>query len=255
MKIIKERHCPEIMQKEILDKLLDTKGFPYYEMLKEISVFSPRTSIARFLSHYELFKRIIDIPGIIIDLGVFRGGSSFTFSKLVEIFCPTDVKKKIYGFDTFEGFPYIHKLDGDMDNIVDKKIGGYNTNIENILQLLNTAKDIMNIDRHLNHIERLEFIKGNAIETIPEFCRNYGNGLKIALLNLDFDLYEPTKIALEYFEPLMSTGGIIILDEYADNNWGGETKAVDEYFIKKYGKKPNVKKFPWHSNPSGYIVV
>ena len=174
MKITKERHAPEVKQKEILDELLNKENFPYYEMLREVSVLSPRTSIARFLTHYELFKKVVDVPGVVLDLGVFRGGSSFTFAKLIEIFCPTDVKKKVFGFDTFEGFPSLHTVDGDINQETDKKIGGYHSNIENILQLLNTAKDIMNIDRHLNHIERLEFIQGDATKTIPEFCKSYG---------------------------------------------------------------------------------
>jgi len=51
-------------------------------------------------------------------------------------------------------------------------------------------------------------------------------------------------------------GGIIVLDEYATLDiFGGESKAVDEYFQSHFGKKPEIKKFTWHSNPSGYIKV
>jgi hypothetical protein len=53
----------------------------------------------------------------------------------------------------------------------------------------------------------------------------------------------------------MVRGGIIILDEYATPVFGGESKAVDEYFKKTLGKNAVIKKFPWHSNPSGYIEV
>ena len=53
----------------------------------------------------------------------------------------------------------------------------------------------------------------------------------------------------------MVRGGIIILDEYALDIFRGETKAVDEYFLKKFGKMPKIKKFSWHSVPSGYIEV
>ena len=65
----------------------------------------------------------------------------------------------------------------------------------------------------------------------------------------------PTRVALEYFAPLMSPGGIIVLDEYAVDTFGGESKAVDEYFQARFGKRPSVRKFTWHSNPSGYIEV
>lgn len=63
-------------------------------------------------------------------------------------------------------------------------------------------------------------------------------------MNLDVDLYEPTKLALENFIPLMVRGGIIIADEYAVDTFGGESKAIDEYFQKTFGSKPRIKKFP-----------
>lgn len=250
-----QKHIPETEQKKLLEPVFKQSGLQYYDMMKDFSVYAPRTSLARFLTHYELFKKVVDIPGVVVDLGVFKGNSTFTFAKLIEIFCPTDIKKKVYGFDTFEGFPSIHKKDGELDESEERVIGGYHSGLEDMLKVLGIAKEAMNADRHLNHIERIEFIKGDAKKSIPKFCKDYGTGLKISILNLDFDLYEPTKVALEHFEPLMSKGGIIILDEYADINWPGETQAVDEYFLNKYGIKPTIRKFPWHSNPSAYIVI
>lgn len=75
------------------------------------------------------------------------------------------------------------------------------------------------------------------------------------ILNLDLDLYEPTKVALECFVPKMVKGGIIILDEYAHETFGGETKAVDDYFKATFGSLPKVQKFTWHSNPSAFVRV
>lgn len=210
--------------------------------------------VARFLTQYELFKKVVDLPGVIIDLGVFKGASTFTWAKLCEIFCPTDVKKVVYGFDTFEGFPDITEEDGKIDISQDVRVGGYfgGQSIERDLQL---AQKAMNEDKHIYHVDRIKFIKGDVVNTIPEFVANHGNGLKIALLNMDVDLYLPTKTALEFFVPKMVKGGIIILDEYAVDAFGGETKAVDEYFAKEFGRKALIKKFPWHSSPSGYIEV
>lgn len=249
-----ERHKPERLQKKALEHLYETTGMTSFEMFRNFPVFTPRFNVARFLTHYELFKKIYDLPGVIVDLGVFRGASTFTWAKLCEIFCPTDVRKVVYGFDTFEGFPDLSAEDGPEDQHQDVRIGGYfgGTTVERDLSLAQTA---MNHDRHLRHVNRIEFIKGDVSQTIPAFIDSKGNGLRIALLNLDVDLYEPTKVALEYFVPLMVRGGIIILDEYAVDTFGGESKAVDEYFIKNFGKRATIKKFPWHSNPSGYIVV
>ena len=190
----------------------------------------------------------------IVDIGVYRGASAFTWAKLCEIFCPTDVRKRVYGFDTFEGFPSLAPEDGRTDAAQDVRVGGYAAGATIEEELL-AARAAMNHDRHLAHLERLEFVKGDLADTVPRFVAEQGQGLRVALLNLDADLYEPTRVALEHFGPLMSQGGIIVLDEYAVTTFPGESQAVDAYFTQRFGHRPAIRKFPWHSNPSGYIVV
>ncbi len=252
--IMSQKHEPEKLQRELLEKLWEQTGLDTFEQFRNFPVFTPRYNLARFLVHYELFKEIYLLPGAIIDLGVFQGGSTFTWAKLCEIFCPTDVKKKVYGFDTFEGFPSLNKEDGTVSDIDDRKAGGYFGG-SSIVKDLDLAQKAMNQDKHIRHIDRIEFVKGDIKKTVPKFAKTKGNEFRIALLNCDVDLYEPTSIALEHFVPYMVRGGIIILDEYATDVFGGESKAVDEYFMKHFGKKAQIRKFNWHSNPSGYIKV
>jgi hypothetical protein len=249
-----ERHEPERLQREALERLLTSTELSTFDLFRNFPVATPRYNIARFLAHYEIFKNIIDVPGVIIDLGVFRGASTFTWAKLCEIFCPTDIRKTVIGFDTFSGFPEIGVEDGPEDPAQDVVPGGYfgGGSIEADLAL---AQEAMNHDRHLRHKNRIEFVKGDVCETIPKYVVEKGEGLRVALLNLDLDLYEPTRVALEYFVPRMARGGVIVVDEYAVDTFGGETKAVDEYFVKHFGKRPRVIKFPWHSNPTGFIEV
>ncbi len=248
------RHEPERRQREILDNLFEDTQQSVFDLFRSFPVYAPRFNIARFLAHYEIFKKIIELPGVIVELGVYRGASLFTWGKLCEIFCPTDVKKVVYGFDSFEGFPSVSEEDGDENKDVDLVKGGFNPG-DNIVEELLQAQSAMSEDKHIKHINRIELIKGDVIKTIPEFVEEQKGGLKIALLNLDLDLYEPTRVALEHFVPLMAKGGIIIADEYADNHYGGETKAIDNYFKETKGSTPLVKKFSWHSNPAGYIEV
>lgn len=247
-------HEPERQQRRALEALFEVTELTTFEMFRNFPVFTPRLNLARFLAHYELFKRVCDLPGVIVDLGVFRGASTFTWAKLCEIFCPTDIRKTVYGFDSFEGFPALTPEDGTTNEAQDLRAGGYHGGAS-MERDLSHAREAMNHDRHLRHIERVEFVKGDAMQTIPRFATEKGNGLKIALLNLDLDLYAPTRIALETFVPRMVRRGVIILDEYAVDTFGGETKAVDDYFAAKFGGRPRIQKFPWHSNPSGFIEV
>jgi Macrocin-O-methyltransferase (TylF) len=249
-----DRHAPEQRQRAALEGLFDSTALSPFEQFRNFPVFTPRLNLARFLAHYEIFKQIAALPGVIVDLGVYRGASTFTWAKLCEIFCPTDIRKVVYGFDTFGGFPALTPEDGRIDHELDVRPGGYHGG-PGIEQDLAQAMAAMDSDRHLAHRPRVEFVKGDVVETIPRFVAEKGHGLRVTLLNLDVDLYTPTRTALEHFVPRMTPGGIIILDEYAVDTFGGESKAVDEYFTSRFGRRPAIRKFTWHSNPSGYIVA
>ncbi len=254
MSDMSKRHEPERLQREALERLFASTELSTFDLFRNFPVVTPRYNIARFLAHYEIFKKVMDVPGVIIDLGVFRGASTFTWAKLCEIFCSTDIRKTVVGFDTFCGFPKIGAEDGRQDPVQDVVPGGYfgGASVEADLSL---AQEAMNHDRHLRHKNRIQFVKGDVCETVPKYVGEKGEGLRVALLNLDLDLYEPTRVALEYFVPRMARGGIIVVDEYAVDTFGGETKAVDEYFVQRFGKRPRVIKFPWHSNPTGFIEL
>ena len=81
--------------------------------------------------------------------------------------------------------------------------------------------------RPVSRIPRCEIIKGDIVKTVPEFVKNKPE-LSVAMLILDTDLYQPSKVALESFLPLMPQGGIVVLDEVCYRNFAGETKAVKE---------------------------
>ena len=63
---------------------------------------------------------------------------------------------------------------------------------------------------------------------------------EIAILRLDMDLYEPTKVCLKQLYPLVVRGGFVVIDDYGYKGWEGCKKAVDEYFK---GKKVNIISF------------
>ncbi len=80
------------------------------DMLRQFPAYVMRRDIPRFLAHYELFKLVVDLPGCIVDLGVYRGASFFTFSNLMESFCPFDRSRKVFGFDHFAaGLHAVHR--------------------------------------------------------------------------------------------------------------------------------------------------
>ena len=97
---------------------------------------------------------------------------------------------------------------------------------------------------------KIELIKGDAIKTIPKFVLDNPHVL-ISLMYLDFDLYEPTKVALENLVPRMPKGAVIAFDELDNPLWPGETQAMIE-FCKD--NKLRIQRFPF--DPFiGYAVL
>lgn len=190
--------------------------------LENFPKYVRRQHLKRFLTLYEIYKRILPVKGSIVELGVFRGFSLSSWIKLSAILEPENLIRKVYGFDTFEGFPSLHQK--DKTNEYEHEVGHFYTNVYDELKELS---ETYNNDRFLGHINKLELIKGDCTETIPKFLDSNPH-LLIGLLFIDLDLYEPTKIALEHFIPRMHKGSIIAFDELDNPQWPGETLALLE---------------------------
>ena len=195
------------------------------------------TRISKILSHYEIYKMIKEVPGEIVECGVFKGASLLRFAMFREIF-GNPFSKKIIGFDTFGKFPETNFQDDKKarNKFIDSA-GEDSISKEQLFQILNQK----NLNRHLN------LIGGDIIKTVPEFVKTNPE-LKISLLNLDTDIYEPAVSILENLYPKITKGGILMLDDYGTHP--GETKAVDEYF---QNKNIEIKKFPFAMTPC-YII-
>jgi hypothetical protein len=90
---------------------------------------------------------------------------------------------------------------------------------------LKEAIRLYDLYRPLGHISRVQLVRGDADETIPKLIQETPH-LVVALLYLDFDLFEPTKIAIQNFLPYMPKGSILAFDELNNAFWPGETAAV-----------------------------
>jgi hypothetical protein len=172
---------------------------------------------------YEIFKRVIDVKGSIIECGVFQGFGTLSWAKFSAILEPVNLTRRIYGFDSFEGFPGISEKDQSDASRHIQQGQLYADSYDEILELA----AIHDSTRFLGHIPKVKLIRGNATETIPTFVQENPH-LLVSLLFLDFDLYEPTKIAIEQFLPRMPKGAIIAFDELDNPLWPGETMALLE---------------------------
>ena len=210
-----------------------------------------RINLLRFLAHFKLFESIRDLPGSIVEVGVFRGQSFFTWAKLLEIFCPNDRHKFVYGFDSFEGLQDFDDKDGVLDDGFSKVKGGWSAaDVRNeIFSLL----DIHNADTMIPTCPRFSIIEGPIEDTLPHFIKEHP-GLRIPLLHLDVDLYRPTKFAAEQLIPRVLKGGVVVLNQYGLEPWEGASKAVDEV-LADLNIYPEIKRFDFSATPGGYFHV
>jgi hypothetical protein len=188
------------------------------------------------------------LPGSIVELGVYRGSSLFTWANLLETFCPGDRYRMVYGFDHFEGLIQYTDGDGELDENKGKVVRAFSSSAEAMRELVRIHND----DNLLPGIVRCQLIEGDILQTLPRFLKEYP-GLRISLLHLDVDLYEPTKVALDLLYPNIVTGGIVVADEYGWPEWAGESKAVDE-FLRDLPKSPQIRRFPTTGTPGGYFL-
>jgi len=190
--------------------------------LENFPKYVRRQHLKRFLAMYELFKLILPVKGSVVECGVFRGFSLMSWAKLSTILEPENLTRRIYGFDTFNGFPSVSSSDRNGSGVAE--VGDFQTSsYEELLELIR----LYDQDRFLGHIPKMQLIRGDVTKTIPEFVQQ-NRHLLVSLLFIDLDLYEPTKVALEQIVPRMPKGAIIAFDELDNPIWPGETEALLE---------------------------
>ena len=194
------------------------------KIIKSITNYSMSTPA----NHWAIIQSIKhlkknNIQGDLVECGVWRGGNLILFKKILE---KIKMEKKIYSYDTFEGMPYPGENDFDLKDIKadiifnkykKKEMKWCYSSLDEVKN--NIKKNNINLD------DDFIFVKGKVEDTL-KVEKNLPQ--KIALLRLDTDFYESTKIELEILFPKLERGGILIVDDYG--HWKGSKKAVDEYF-------------------------
>jgi O-methyltransferase len=158
------------------------------------------------------------IPGAIVECGVWRGGS--TMAAALTLLGAGTTDRDIYLFDTFEGMTPPTGVDQSFDGVPAAQH----------YQALNGNWCASGLDEVRANMaktgyphDRFHYVRGRVEDTIPATCPD-----RIALLRLDTDWYESTKHELQHLYPRLVTGGVLIVDDYG--HWSGCRKAVDEYF-------------------------
>jgi len=193
------------------------------DKLRAFTKYVPYSEFPKLFAKYEIFKKVLQVHGSIVECGVHLGGGLMTWALLSSIFEPVNHGRKVIGFDTFEGFTGVNDKDIGSTNSKAMK-GGLEVNS---FEDISRAVSVFDGFRPLGHIQKVELVRGDALVSIKEYLDSNPQ-LVISLLYLDFDLYEPTKKAIELLSPRMPKGSVIVFDELNIKEWPGETVAVQE---------------------------
>jgi hypothetical protein len=196
-----------------------------FVITNELSMCSPERLRATLMAcKYAVVERI---EGDFVECGVWRGGNALIAASIIQLY---GSDKKVWLFDTFTGMT----KPTDLDTSVHESVSA-----------------IDNYELHQNHTDgkwvyasleevrqnfiarglltaNVKFIKGDIFLKLED---QTNIPKKISVLRLDTDWYESTKRELEILYPQVSSGGIIMVDDYG--HWEGARKAVDEYFIEQ----------------------
>jgi O-methyltransferase len=161
-----------------------------------------------------LVKSVLHLDGALAECGVYRGS---TLIPLGLYLAQNNVKKKLLGFDSFEGFGDLDR-GGSIEGAYFQAHGTCNDTSYEMVQSM--------VDRF--GLSNVTIVKGFFNETLPKVKNE-----RFCFVNLDVDLYESYKVCLEFFYDRMVPGGVILLDEYNDPPWPGCNRAVDEFLADK----------------------
>jgi hypothetical protein len=206
-------------------ELFRNAPLPDDEILPNLGLFLSSKSLSRVLFFYEIYKKILNTHGMVMEFGVRWGQTLSLLSALRGIFEPFNRHRKIVGFDTFAGFKGMSEQDGALCKTVDGSFSvseDYERYLEQILGLQEALNPIP-------HLKKFELVSGDATETIPAYLKKHPETL-VSLAIFDFDIYKPTKAALQAIKPHLFKGSVLVFDELADDIFPGETVALREVF-------------------------
>lgn len=204
-----------------LAHLLAATPIPPEELVDNLALYMRRQPLTDLLSLDALYRLILDVPGVIMELGVHRGRHLAGFTALRGVYEPYNPHRRIIGFDTFTGFPDVAEIDTSDPNTVAGRFRLPDNDPDHLRDVL----DAHEAGEHLGHIQRTLIVQGDVRSTLPSYLEENPHTI-IALAYFDLDLYEPTRATLDTIRQYLTKGSILAFDQLAHAKWPGETKAL-----------------------------
>jgi O-methyltransferase len=198
----------------------------YLDILHTIAPYT-MTGADGLETTYALFQAVRyivqnNIPGDLVECGVWRGGSMMLIAYALRHF--DDTSRQLYLYDTYAGMTEPDDIDIDFDGRAMRPIWAEISNRNSLMGFGGSVEEVeANLLLSRYPEEQMHFIKGDVLQTIPARSPSH-----IALLRLDTDWYKSTLHELAHLYDLIVPHGVLIIDDYG---WcRGARQATDEFF-------------------------
>jgi len=163
-----------------------------------------------------------NVEGDFVECGAYKGGNAILAA---DVFRRTSLERSLWLFDTFAGMTAPTDVDVNVSGMpARRKFAANQRASHNEWQYAPLQSVKASFAKASLLHDNVHFVKGDVLETL----RIGPLPNTIAVLRLDTDWYESTKLELEVLYPRLSPGGVLIVDDYG--SWDGSRRAVDEYF-------------------------
>jgi len=215
----------EMQFRERLYELFNQRPMPDEQFMLNLGLYMRSSMVAKLLFLNEAYQMIRNIPGVIMEFGVWWGQNLILFENLRAVYEPFNHTRRVIGFDTFSGYSSISKQDKESETI---KAGGYSVT-EGYQKYLDELLDFHEKNNVLKGVKKHLTVAGDATKTVPEYFKNHPETV-VALAYLDLAIYEPTKACLQALKKQVIPGSVIVMDEFNHQDYPGATLAFKEVF-------------------------
>jgi hypothetical protein len=213
-------------EKTIVDLAKDfvnDSAIPDDQKLRNLSLFTKPQVLARIIYFLDLYKKIVDVPGVIMEFGVQYGASLTLLANLRNCIEYFNVSRRVIGFDTFAGFPTVSGHDKN------NAVGDYAVRDADRDRIDSMMAFIDSLSPHPS-LKKYELVQGAVSDTLPDWLKANPEAI-VSMAHLDFDLFEPTEFVLGQLADRLTRGSLVVFDELNHPAFPGETIAV----MKKLG--------------------
>lgn len=195
------------------------------EIERNPGLFIRGAVLARLLAVADVYEAIIDLPGLVFDIGTWRGQTAVLCENLRAIYEPLNFQRSVVAFDTFDGYAGFSEDDNDSEAHGPGKYAvgpDYAAFLANLL----TLHEKNNAMGHV--VGKHSVVRGDASVTVADFLAERP-GVPVALAFFDLNVYEPTRAALDALSSHVVSGSRLVFWQLMRPGFQAESRAVSEF--------------------------